>query len=90
MYNIVFSPTALLDVAKLKKSEPTCFNKLGKIISELKEHPTVGTGHPEPLKGLGGDIWSRRLNRKHRLVYKIEADNVLVYILSSYGHYSDK
>ncbi len=90
MYNIEFSTEALLGVAKLKKSEPGCFNKLEKLLLELKEHPTTGTGHPEQLKGTSVPTWSRRISSKHRLVYKIEDDRVVVVILSTYGHYKDK
>ncbi len=90
MYSIEFSTEALLGVAKLKKSELGCFNKLEKLLLELKEHPTTGTGHPEQLKGTSVPTWSRRISSKHRLVYTIEDNKVVIFILSTYGHYKDK
>lgn len=90
MYEIEFAPEALAGIAKLKKSEPACFKKLGKLLDELKEHPYTGTGHPEPLKGTSVPIWSRRISSKHRLVYEIIEDKVKVFILATYGHYNDK
>jgi toxin YoeB len=54
------------------------------------QHPTTGTGHPEPLKGKPEGRWSRRITDKHRLVYRIYEDTVVVLVLSAYGHYGDK
>jgi Txe/YoeB family toxin of toxin-antitoxin system len=58
------------------------------IIEELKQSPTVGIGNPEPLKHNLSGFWSRRINKKDRLIYQIieEPDNLVV-ILSALGHY---
>ena len=50
MYKIIYSPKAIEDLQKLKRSEPAAYKKADKFIKELKEHPKTGTGHPEPLK----------------------------------------
>lgn len=50
-YTITFAPEAQKGLAKLKRSEPTSFNKAIKLLNEIAEHPKNGTGHPEPLKG---------------------------------------
>ncbi len=49
-YEIEFTPDAQADLAKLMKSEPKVYKKALRFIDELKEHPTTGLGHPEPLK----------------------------------------
>ena len=90
MYTLKFSPQALEDLSKLKKSEPIAFKKAGKLLAELQEHPQTGTGKPEPLSGDRSGQWSRRITQKHRLVYEIEENIVTVDILSAYGHYDDK
>lgn len=59
-------------------------------LSELSEHPRTGTGHPEQLKGLPEGRWSRRLSKKHRLIYRIYEREVVVLVISAYGHYDDK
>ena len=51
MFEIEFSETALVGLAKLRKSEPASFKKVEKLLEELRQHPMTGTGHPEPLKG---------------------------------------
>ena len=90
MYKIILSPKAFEDASKLKLSEPKVYKKLSDFIEELKEHPKTGTGHPEPLKGTPEGRWSRRLSKKHRLVYRILENEVYIDILSAYGHYDDK
>ena len=90
MYSIDFTTEALQGLAKLERSEPKVFAKAVRFIEELKEHPKTGLGHPEPLKGLPEGRWSREITKKHRLVYRIFEDEVLVLILRSYGHYDDK
>jgi len=90
MYSIDFTTEALQGLAKLERSEPKVFAKAVRFIEELKEHPKTGLGHPEPLKGMPEGRWSREITKKHRLVYRIFEDEVLVLILRSYGHYDDK
>lgn len=90
MYNIDYKCQALLDIARLKKSEPKAYQKVVLFIEELKEHPKTGTGHPEPLKGKPEGRWSRQITKKHRLVYQIMDQQVIVLILTAYGHYEDK
>ena len=90
MFEIEFSETALVGLAKLRKSEPASFKKVEKLLDELRQHPMTGTGHPELLKGMSASVWSRRISNKHRLVYEIIDSCVKVIILTAYGHYADK
>lgn len=90
MYKLIYAEDAKEGLAKLKKNEPSSFNKAVRLLQEIAIHPTTGTGHPEPLKGEPINRWSRRISKKHRLVYRVFEIEVYVYILSSYGHYDDK
>jgi toxin YoeB len=38
--------------------------------------PFKGIGKPEPLKYVGANTWSRRITDEHRLVYRLEQNNV--------------
>ena len=89
-YIIKYQKQAVLDAAKLQRSEPQAFKKLLKLESELREHPRTGTGHPEQLKGNRSDQWSRRITEKHRLVYEIHDTEVVVLVLTAYGHYDER
>jgi len=62
--------------------------KLEKIILDLSNHPKSGIGNPEPLKYNLSGFWSRRINKKDRLIYEvIEEPERLVVIISALGHY---
>jgi toxin YoeB len=90
IYKITPTKEAEEDLVRLAKSEPKAFAKVQRFIEELKVHPKTGLGHPEPLKGKPEGRWSREITKKHRLVYQIFDTEVLVLVLSSYGHYDDK
>lgn len=89
-YKIKYQKQAIEDAKKLKQEEPKAFDKLLKLEAELKEHPRSGTGKPEPLSGNRAGEWSRRITRKHRLIYEIHDTEVVVLVLTAYGHYDDK
>lgn len=90
MYRVKLLPSAEEDMIRLRRSEPKAFNKALDLLDELMEHPRTGTGHPEPLSGDRAWQWSRRITLKHRLVYEIRETEVVVLVLTAYGHYDDK
>lgn len=90
MYKLDYTDEAKLGMQRLKYDEPKAFKKLGRLLEELMEHPRTGTGKPEQLKGDRSGQWSRRITDKHRLVYKINDTEVIVLVLTAYGHYDDK
>lgn len=90
IYKIVISPIADKGINALKRSEPPAYKKVMKLITELQEHPETGTDHPKPLGKDRVGQWSRKITDKHRLVYLIDNEQIIVLILSSYGHYDDK
>lgn len=89
-YSIEFKEQAARDLLALAKNEPKAFAKAQLLINELRDHPRTGTGKPEPLSGDRAGQWSRRITKKHRLVYEIHDKEVLVLVLTAYGHYEDK
>lgn len=89
-YFLDITDSAKKEIANLKKSEPQAFKKLEKLLYELQEHPTIGTGKPKQLHGVLLGKWSRRITDKHRLVYEIREAEIVVLILSVQGHYNDK
>jgi len=91
IYILDFSKTALEDIEKHKKSgDLAVLKKIDKLLNELILHPTTGTGQPEALKHDLTGLYSRRINKKHRLIYSINDEIVTVYILSAWLHYGDK
>ena len=90
MYKVEFTDFAMKGVEKLMKFEPEAYKRLLKLLEQLEQHPTIGTGLPKPLRENRQGTWSRRITDKHRLVYEINGNEVLVLVLSAYGHYDDK
>ena len=90
MYVLEISKVAQKEIALLKKSNPTAFAKVAKILRELQAHPREGTGHPEPLQSGNNITYSRRITKKDRLIYDVYDDIVKVLVLTAMGHYRDK
>ncbi len=90
MYRLDYTDDAKKDMQYLKRNDLQAFKKLGKLLLELMDHPKTGTGRPEPLKGDRNGQWSRRISQKHRLIYEIHDSEVVVLVISAYGHYNDK
>lgn len=88
MYRIIFTEEAQKDLQMLQRKAPHTLKKLKSLLIELQEHPRIGTGQIEQLKYYEEETWSRRINKEHRLVYRIYDDVVEVLVLSTYGHYS--
>ena len=90
-YTLEFTKVALADIDKHKKSgDRTVLKKLDKLFNELMVNPRKGTGKPEQLKGDLGGLYSRRINKKHRLIYDIQDEIITVIVLSAHLHYGDK
>jgi len=89
-YTLEFSKIALEDIKKHKKSgDKATLKKIEKLLNELMEHPTTGTGQPEILKHDLQGLYSRRINKKHRLIYCIKEEIITIYVLSARSHYGD-
>ena len=85
-YRIDITKRAQEDIAFHKKSGNTSvLKKIAVLLEELTANPYTGTGKPEPLKHNLSGLWSRRINREHRLVYEV-MDSVVVVHLAK-GHY---
>ncbi len=89
MYRLEYSEEMDKDIEKHKKSgNVKLLKKIASFLEEIKEHPREGTGQVEQLKHFGErEIYSRRIDKKHRLVYEIIDDTVVVVLISAYGHY---
>ena len=56
-----------------------------KLVKEILRDPFEGTGKPEPLKYDLAGCWSRRLNKEHRIVYRV-SDRRIDFLQARY-HY---
>ena len=89
---VIWSPEALRQKGLIEntKSQDQCdsyFSKLILLIEDIKRSPFKGLGKPEPLKYEVPPCWSRRINKKDRLIYRIHKRDI--HIISIFGHYND-
>jgi len=87
-YMIELLPKAKKDLKAIKYSgNRAAYTKVIALIEEIKEHPTTGTGQPEQLKYDLAGYWSRRIDKKNRIIYRIDEGKVTVVVVSVAGHY---
>jgi len=83
---IDFTDDAKEDLSFWKKSGNTSvMNKITDLLNSIKENPYLGIGKPEALKHNLSGLWSRRINKEHRLIYEVQIDSIIVHSLK--GHY---
>jgi toxin YoeB len=80
-----FKPQAFEDLQYWVATNPRLAKKILRLVEETSRTPFKGTGKPEPLKGDLAGWWSRRIDQEHRLIYKVEADALV--ILQARHHY---
>ncbi|MDR1134848.1 MAG: Txe/YoeB family addiction module toxin [Clostridiales Family XIII bacterium] len=58
------------------------------LLKDIERNAYDGIGKPERLTGDLSAYWSRRIDDKHRLVYRIDGDTIRIVQCGS--HYQDK
>ena len=90
-YKLILSPEAKEDLeAHVQAGNKFQLKKISVIFHELENHPKIGTGKPKKLKYKKSDIWSRRIDRKNRLLYRIDEGTITVIVIAAKSHYGDK
>ncbi len=86
---VLFTPEALADYRFWVEMDRPMLQRINALIDNARRTPFVGLGKPEPLKGEFSGWWSRRIDREHRLVYRIEgsAEAQTIAIASCRFHY---
>ena len=85
-YKILILKQAKKDKEKIKQY-PALKDNVEKLLSLIKKDPFH---NPPPYERLIGDIkglYSRRINRQHRLVYKVIEEEKAIVIISMWSHY---
>lgn len=55
-----------------QQSDKKKLKRINELIKDIKRSPFEGLGDPEPLKHNWSGYWSRRIDKEHRLVYKVD------------------
>jgi toxin YoeB len=76
---ITFSKNAWEDYTSWLSEDKSMLKKINDLIKEIQRTPYLGKGKPEPLKYDLAGLWSRRIDREHRLVYQVKENEILIY-----------
>ena len=86
MRSLVFEGNTWSAYEQLRRKDQRLHRNLCKLLKEmLRGDPARGSGKPEALKHSLSGLWSRRLSRYDRLIYKY--DDNYIYIFAIGGHY---
>ena len=76
---VIFSKNAWEDYTFWLVQDRKILQKINDLIKDIQKTPYTGKGNPEPLKYDLAGLWSRRIDREHRLVYKVQGEEVFIY-----------
>ncbi len=85
MRKVIFTAKAKNDFDYFEKFDHKNFNKILVLLNAIIQNPYAGIGKPEALKHDLSGCYSRRINKEHRLVYRIKEETIQ--IISCRFHY---
>lgn len=86
--NILFTPEAFEDYRYWHGEDKKTLKRINALIDDILRNGNEGIGKPELLKNNFSGFYSRRIDDKNRLIYRIEKD--IVIIIACRTHYKDK
>jgi toxin YoeB len=83
----LWSDVSWADYEFWEEQDRRTLKKLKHLIRDIERSPFDGIGKPEPLTGELSGLWSRHIDEKNRIVYRVVED--VLEIVSCRGHYND-
>jgi len=76
--NLTWAKKAWEDYLYWQQSNRKTLKRINMLIKDIVREPFSGLGDPEPLKHNWSGYWSRRIDREHRLVYKVTDEAIII------------
>ncbi len=76
--NVAFTPQAWDEYLHWQRTDPAIVTRIHELIKDIKRHPHIGIGKPEPLEHALQGYWSRRITSEHRLVYRKSGGEIII------------
>lgn len=73
-----FHPQTWEDYQFWLANDRAVLRKINQLIRDMVCDPFDGMGKPEPLKRNLSGFWSRRITDKHRIVYLVDDDSLII------------
>ena len=83
----IFVDESWEDYLYWQSTDKKMLKRINDLLKDIARNPFDGIGKPEPLKHKYQGYWSRRIDEKHRLIYKSREDEIL--IAKCRFHYDD-
>jgi toxin YoeB len=74
----IFVEDSWEDYLYWQKIDKKLLSKINELLKDISRTPFSGIGKPEPLKHKYKGYWSRRINDEHRLIYKIQDNEIII------------
>ena len=84
---LAFKDTGFEDYVYWQETDRKTLKRINLLIKDIDRNGYEGIGKPEPLKHNLQGWWSRRIDEEHRLVYRIEENEIQV--LACRFHYGE-
>lgn len=75
---IVWSQTAWDQYLWWQEQDRKILKRVNELIKDIQRNGNEGIGKPERLRNLLSGYWSRRITEEHRLVYRVEGDEIQI------------
>jgi toxin YoeB len=75
---VSWAETAWEDYLYWQQADKKILKRVNTLTKDINRQAFDGLGCPEPLKHNWSGYWSRRIDREHRLVYKVTDDSLIV------------
>lgn len=75
---LVFAGAAWDDYLYWQQQDRKILQRINKLIEETRREPFSGIGKPEALRHALAGFWSRRITDEHRMVYRVEGDELQI------------
>lgn len=74
----IFTQESWEDYLYWQKTDKKILKRINLLIKDISRQPYDGLGKPEPLKHKYSGWWSRRMDSEHRLIYRVEDDELWI------------
>jgi toxin YoeB len=75
---LIFGSRSWEEYLYWQQTDRQLLKKLNRLIEDCARHPFEGIGKPEALREDFSGWWSRRIDGEHRLVYRVENDDLII------------
>ena len=87
MNSLSFTPEGWADYLYWQSQDKKTLKRINQLLQDIIRNGYDGIGKPEPLKHDYQGFWSRRIDDRNRIVYRIEAERIIIVQCGS--HYRD-